>query len=270
MTDGGTAVTCFLSVADAADVLTTSPIAVRRLIARRRIKATRLKTRDSRPGEWSILSRDLEGYIGSGAPDLQGPQLDSANDGSNPAWFSDPFNWMANRLTDALIKSGEDQSISASGFESQVAVNGPGQTVRVNLKLSPAMRSLLDGRVDPHAPKIPGAPVPTESTWFQLWCGMKLHAAAAAIISAGVAKYGIQSPAVTLYDGPEQYSEIVGGAVERVAQGVFILYSEQRAAPQDGSGANANNIPVRIEYRLPVAAYVDAKAVRLVADSAAF
>jgi hypothetical protein len=258
-----TTVAGFLSVQDASGVLNTSPIAVRRLIARGRLKATRLKSKDSRPGEWSILSIEMEKYIGSGAQDLLAPPIDAANDGSSPSWFSDRLRWQADRLTSELIALASEQPISAEGFSAAVAANGPGETIRKDVALTSAMRSALGGPVDPSAPKMPGATEP-DMTWFALWAGVKLHDAAQAAIRSNLAEYGMQPPLFTLYDSPEQYRQIVDAAAQRVAGGQFFVYSEHRQA----NDRNGQAIPVRIEYRLSVASYAATKAIQLVAESA--
>lgn len=82
-----------LTIPQTAETLGCSALQVKRLIARRRLKATRLRANARGPGaigrqvtaELRVLASEVARYVADGAEDFEAPAFNSAN-----AWFLDP------------------------------------------------------------------------------------------------------------------------------------------------------------------------------------
>ena len=110
-------ITGLLTLEAAAEVLSCTPIAVMRLIARGALAATRLGD----DGDWRVRASDVDAYIGRGAPGFDAPKFEFMDgDASRPSWFDTPA-WPANQLADAIAAMAAPQRLSDSDYERQAA-----------------------------------------------------------------------------------------------------------------------------------------------------
>jgi excisionase family DNA binding protein len=270
-----------LSIGDVADALGISKLGVMRLISRGPLPGTKV----GQDGEWRVRSAALDQYVANGAPDADEPEFDvSAGGDGSPSWFKEPWNYASDQLSNELANLSETV-LSDAEFAARTA-SGPfgDSSIMVDVALTAAMRSLLNGPVAPLESALPGVGRPRAKSWGDLWLSRALRTAVAGRLdsmlavnsAAGLAQLRPLGPDMRprifqLYSGPVAYGELVSFAVRQILQQSFFARSEFRQRPRpETRGGLGDNIAVRVVYRLPVSAYASAGSLQAIASYLAF
>jgi transcriptional regulator with XRE-family HTH domain len=178
-----------LTVAAVAAELGTRPLAISRLIARRRLKAVPLGASGSR----RILASEVARYVGAGAPDFDTPPMGAR-------WFSDIQ--YAAAFGDAIREAALEQ------LPAKAPTVADGQAVL--LRITPALVAVITGQ--PRGPW--NAVVKTNYPDWRTMYFINLvrgHAEKALAMKA--------EPLAALYADPEAYTRVVGEAVAQTLAG---------------------------------------------------
>jgi hypothetical protein len=273
-----------LSVEDAARELNLRyPVAVNRLIARRRLDATRVGVVDgANEGEWKIRREALSQYVAQGAPDLDPPRIDGA-------WFAQDLQQAARPFPQSLSAAAADGSQRLSDKQLLEASKGTEQ-VYVALKVTDAMRRIIGAPV-PRNPIPSAKPLRGQFTTFgDLWLAAALQDVASASVdqihgpngvkqrlaSGGAIggprmyKAGQQAPRIALfYASPDEYEAAVAIAVANTLQRKVFAFSEQRVVDRGSFPGDPRN-KVTVTYTLPVSSFATKPTLDRLANVAAF
>lgn len=208
-----------LDVADVAKELNVNPIAVKRLIARRRLQATRLGETD----QWRITAESLADYVKRGAQDLIGPAVDEL-------WFTDNLAFQENLFSEKLLAAARDQRLTQADVD-QLAKKQPKLEFDLRLKLSPAMLTVVQGPPGLDAFNPNKEMYARFKDWRELYLAEGLRNQARTAIRKN-AKWKARPSIEMLYASPEQYSEITDAAMTAVEQ-KQLLFKESRLALQE-------------------------------------
>jgi excisionase family DNA binding protein len=250
----------------AAEAIGATPIATQRLIARGRLKATRLGA----DGDYRILASDIDKYVAGGAPDFDGPKLDNA-DGNprSPNWFDTP-SWPSRQVASSLAGLASQSQLSDAEFERR-AIASAGSTIFVDVPLTAQMKSVLGGPVEDVAPLLPSMTPYAAKTAFDYWAADQLQSRALSQIDALPSSNGDGRTRIwKLYDSPAQYQQIVDATIKDVLQQSLFSASEFRARPAAARSGPGDNAPVQVVYRSRVSDYANAQTLRRIADGLAF
>ena len=214
-----------LSFEEAAEELQTSVLAVKRIVARGRLKAHRLNKvgpQQLSPGArrrwtWRIKAGDLTAYVTSGARDLDPPKFKGDN------WFEN--------LTRQAVDF--NQAVQAAASD-QIPVEAPGVVLsgarRVELKMTSAIIDLAESPV----PVLFGAKADPESpfrNWRELYLCQQVRTVARKLVErepgtatpaamslpSGMKRLpGMATAPDKLYEDYESYERLTSAAVEQV------------------------------------------------------
>lgn len=157
--------TVSVSLENAAAELGVTPLAVKRLIARNRLKATVVgngtenKAVGRREPGMRILPDNLAAYIGQGANDLTMPKT------AGP-WFEDRDVTSSLAFRSAVIEAAEPQKLSNEEATRIAAQQPDRQRFERQLTITPAIREVIN-RAVPAGPSAPN--VAAESSRFSAW-----------------------------------------------------------------------------------------------------
>jgi len=190
--NGTHTISSFRPVEAVASELGTTPIGVRRLIARERLQAVTLGTGPKAP--WRVSSAELDKYIGSGCPDLACPDLKGD-------WFGG---------ADCDVAAGVFLSAMQTAIAAQIPEEAPAAD-EVQVALSNAMRAAMiappvkqpgsdrDGQTFPDA--------------FSTYAVQRLRFfARKAMANTGKVAGGVSR----LYESPAVYSAVTGKAMAKL------------------------------------------------------
>ncbi|HLA84317.1 MAG TPA: helix-turn-helix domain-containing protein [Thermoguttaceae bacterium] len=194
----------FLTVDDVTKSLETTPLAVRRLIARRVLPANRI----GEGGPFRVAESDLQAYIGKNCPDLAAPPIDSNG------WLLTPYWSLAEQFSNAVADAAADQVLPIEEARKLFADAGRTvDTIDVPIVITPVVQKVLD------APR-PGAAFATpeqraaekgvlDASWKLTYFAVLLRDAAEVILR----DKQNQSPVDRFYGSPEEYGSIVSQVV---------------------------------------------------------
>lgn len=184
-----------LTVEHVAAELSTDTLAVKRLIARGRLPATRLG--DGR--EWRVSEDALQQYVTRGAIDFNPPAF-------NANWFATDDVANANAFFDAAKEAMREQVLPELPA-SMVPRKGLGDSVDIEVTLTGKVDALLKQTV-PHGMRLAGAE-PDSRNWREIYLVEQLRSAARVVLGRD-RKAGL--PLEKLYAGPDEYDRIVKAA----------------------------------------------------------
>jgi hypothetical protein len=216
-----------LTLTDVAKTLGQPEIGVSRLIARRRLAATRLPGRDDK-GSWKVTTDALHDYVASGAPDVGGLL---SNDGR---WFvgngyeGDAFVEQLAALSRAEIPKGE--VLKKLIADRQAAT--PDRTIDLPLTMAANMRKAVYAT----------APGKRYRNAGQQFLASRLRSQAKKIIDGGAFT---ASPISTLYGSPDAYARITSSALDALKKCSALSYTSVAMLP----GRN-----IGISFSLPMTA----------------
>jgi len=220
-----------LSVQQAATELNLDELGVHRLIARRRIAATRVGN------AWRILPAAVEKHVAAGAPDQPGPPVE----GRWLAPYPRPFHPRGS-FQDAMAAAAEEQLVADSAALARVA-EADHEPVEVPVTIAgPVLETARQA-----LPTFAQTPEIRElrlqfPTWGHLWAAQQMREFARLHLE--------QTPSMTppiqrLYASPEQYAEVVKAASERLSAATF---SRTHWVPLEMDGRETKR-PVRFVFR---------------------
>jgi hypothetical protein len=270
-----------LSVSDTAAELNSRLILVRRLIARRRLDATRMLAGDGSEGEWKVRREALSQYVSQGAPDLDAPKIDGA-------WFTQDLQQAARPFPQALTAAAADGSQRLTDAQ-VLSASKDTNTVYATLKVTDRMRGVINGPVPRST--IPSArPLHGQfSTFGELWLAATLQDFAAAAVDQVLGPHGIKqrlsgSPGVgggprifssgqgaprieMLYGSPDDYEAVLSTTIVNTLARKAVAFSEERVVAGSYAGDPRNKVTVT--YVLPISSFATkAQLDRLAATSA--
>ncbi len=245
--------TVSLSVPQAAADLDVSPLSVARLVARGKLKATRL----GNAGQWRILPDQLAKYIAAGVPDLQAVELDGRG------WLAEwprPFSTRGD-FAEHLASAAEAALLADPAALERIAtadVDLPEYTPSIAGTVLAAAREPLPGQ----APELAGLRE-RFPTWAAFHFAGMLREYARQIVSSPP-RIGT-TPAARLYDSPASYAETVKAAGDRLTAAPIARTAWVDVETPEGQ---ASKRPVRLV--VPVAGLMTALGLRVpdVADAA--
>lgn len=212
-----------LTVAEAAAQLGVTALAVKRIIARGRLKATRIpagrqtplvENQSNRYAEWRIVADDLARYVQAGAPDLALPPLEG-NPDEGDAWFHAREDQKARMLERAIEKALTEQSPSLveTHREQLQRQFKAGLPLEIELPLSGAALVVFDGPVPVTGYEPPDARGASRyRSYGQLFMAVEMRAAVRTEL-----RVKRQPPTLaSLYQGPEEYAALAAAAAENV------------------------------------------------------
>jgi excisionase family DNA binding protein len=240
-----------LDVETAAAAINTTPLNLRRLIARKRIKATKLGN------QFKVLEGDLSAYVANGAQDFRHPPI---GDG----WF----------LADEDTAAGQFESALSAALMAQIPGNEAAQAV-VNkaiaewnakpagrvapsivtdyaLAITPAVRDILARPVTTGKD-----PAPKYRDQREQFLSVKLRDVLAARYFM---KPNLTQPIERLYGSPEDYKTAVAEAWEALMQ--------RKAFATHQAVYNHHGEPVNVYYTLPMSALLATDSAQRVPDLA--
>ena len=215
----------FLTVSDAAAELEVSELAVKRLVARQRIKAVQL----GQDGPLRIAAAELARYMGTNAPDLQMPDLSGS-------YFSDA----STRIGFGQFEGAMQPLVTASLPTMAPADTRPNwqqsAALEVELRVTPAMLAAARKPIDfSFAPPSDEAP-----EWVDMahaYFTQELRDIMGAMLPS------IKPRLETLYASPEAYSNLLGLATDKLKAKSFFRNATLPAA--DGNGMKLVRFMVR-------------------------
>jgi len=183
-----------LTLAAAALDLGVAPLAVKRLIARRRLRAVRLGPN----GEWRIAAAEVARYIEAGAPDFAFPETDGP--------------WLAGvRSADGFAQAIRDAA--ADQIPNEPPAVREGQAVPI--QLTPAVLAVIQG--PPRGPF--GVQMKTPFVDWRVAYLVDLMRKAA-YQTMGVS---LEPPLQRLYDTPDAYTRVLAQAAPQVLGGAISM-----------------------------------------------
>ena len=234
-----------LNIAAVATELNIPPIAVRRLIARRRLAGTELIA----DGDWRVTAADLTAYIKSGAVDLKMPELDNYGGWFEPTPRRDLLTLFERRILAAI----EDQRLTDAQVAqraTEISKFDSSNRINVELKASPAIMAVVDGplpttSVDAVTSKADAAILARFTKFGYLWAVKRLRTIAGDVIS-GMPSPGLEPHVLRLFKRPEDYDSILAATKERFATAIVVLSNEVRQVPVPDKEPQ----PVNVQYTL--------------------
>jgi len=183
-----------LTVSAVAADLGVAPLAVKRLIARRRLKAVRLGP----DGEWRIAAAEVARYIEAGAPDFAFPETDGP--------------WLAGvRSADGFAQSIRDAADEQIPDEAPAVREGQA----VPIQLTAAVLAVIQG--PPRGPF--GVQIRTPFVdWRVAYLADLVRKAAYQTM-----RVSLQPPLQRLYDTPDAYTRILAEAAPQVLSGAISM-----------------------------------------------
>jgi len=182
-----------LTFDDAAEELQTTTFAVKRIVARGRIVAYRLR----KSGPFRLQRKDLTAYVTAGAKDLDPPTLQSN-------WLDGSIGRSAVEFAEAISGAAEDQ-IPAQAPDSE-----PGAVRRVALKVSPAIRKVIERSV-PVLFSMKGSPESPYRDWRELYLCHQIRNLARTVVDQSLT--GL-TPLDKLYADAAAYSRVTSEAAQ--------------------------------------------------------
>jgi len=210
----------FLSIDESATTLETTPLAVRRLVARKTLPATRL----GEGGSFRIPAADLNAYIGHNAPDLIPPVWSTQTERANGAF--------AQRFADAVIEAAEDQVLSDEQARELFADSPMSDSIDFKLTVTPAIRAVVESPVPASVFAPPKQQPPDYPDWRFLYLVVYLREAAEKVLRRGA--LGLRGG--DIYESPERYTEVVAAATTRVLE-QKITFSKNHLIEQKALGS---------------------------------
>lgn len=243
-----------LDVAALATELNISPIAVRRLIARRRLPGTELIA----DGDWRVTAADLTAYVKAGVPDLQIPELDNYG-----GWFYRTPRPDLLKLFENKLLAATQEQLLADAKVIELANSRPKNArdtnvLAVDLKASPAIKAVIDGPIPPTPFDAAGlksdAAILSRFTKFgYLWAVGKVRTLAGQAVRSSHLP-GFESPVLSLYRSPEEYEGYIGQVREQFPKMTLLLNIENRTvtmvAGQPESTVPAQQETFTLKYNL--------------------
>jgi hypothetical protein len=218
----------YVPVEAAAQELNATPLAVKRLIARSRLKAVQL----GEGGQWRVSLDSVTAYIAGGCVDLAMPPTDGR-------WFAGD-EYAAARFYEDITAACQPQVLRDEVVAKLIAKLGPGESLTVPLTATPAVLAIANAKPST-AFLPPGTKAPYASRAQQYVCE-QLRNAALRLCQADPR----QQPLGTLYRSPTDYLAIVGAASTAVGESE-IGFGHQHLVPQ-----NAANQWETVRYVLPL------------------
>jgi len=199
----------------------TAELVMMRMIARRRIRASRIGP----GGPWRIAAAEISRFIQAGAPDIAPPPIESG-------WFAPPeAGTLARSFVAAIIDAAADQVPEKLPAERTVAVS-----------TSPALRAVLDAQPPAPRARIRGRDsAPQFATWVQAYLVDGLRKIAQNVV--GHVGGGLRA----LYASPEAYEAATAAAVRKLRAGRIAF---TRLYP-GVAGDPAQSSAVRVQFLLP-------------------
>ena len=216
-----------LSFDQAAEELQTTVLAVKRVVARGRIKAHRL----GESGDWRVKAEDLTAYVAAGATDLDPPKLTGR-------WLDQGPARSAVEFVEAVAEASENQ------IPEQAPEASPGGVRRVELQLSPAILEVVQKPVprlfkDSFAPEFPFR------DWRELYLVDRIRALTRKLVEPPKDMTSGE-PLGKLYGDVEAYKRLTSEASEELlSRGVS--FSRSYWIASNGGGMWEN-----VQFRLPI------------------
>jgi hypothetical protein len=189
-----------LDIDTVAAQLATTPLSVKRLIARGQLKATVLKQTGGNK-TWRVLASSVERYLTAGAPDFTMPGL-------NPhGWLTDEHTYTARRFegSKALIEAFQEQQLDDD--DAKASFGKFETSIDRAIRLTPEVREAL-------SQKFPNQPDYGEKGYEEFpylnWAEAYLVEAARAV-ALKLCSHPVRlnvSPLERLYESPEDYQRI--------------------------------------------------------------
>lgn len=264
--------TGLLAIEEAADQLELDPLSVHRLVARGRLKAGALPgTRPDGPLRWRVSVEEINRYVLAGSQDWRDLRREENQ------WDTNIESGVAEQLARAVIRAARDQRLSDGMIEADgrryappfqrngVVPVTPAATLIVELRVTPAIRALLDGPVaTPFRDK--QHDFARFGNWGGVWIGEALRLAIRLLHREARDKKPLGQPMLPtptdwLYSSPDLYRATIAVAVQRVRD-TGIEFVERSRFPDRGEGP----LDVTVTYRLKTAAWADAARIGAAAD----
>ena len=226
--------TGFLTIDQTAGELGIDPLGIQRLIARNRIKASRIGA----DGPYRVAASELARYIGTNAPDLHGPKLTA-----NGEFVTADTLWPAQQFVKDLLTAAQDQ----------IPAEPPANAGDVPLTFTPAMVKVAQGQpkrwmVNEDTPVFADAATAYLVDRLRSILEINLHKVA--------------KTAAALYD-PDEYDQLVSDAMaalakERIVTEARLPFTEPTGT-RDSNGNTVKKVGVRqVRFFLPTSAMMTA------------
>jgi excisionase family DNA binding protein len=194
--------TGLLDVAAAAGVLGSTALAVKRLIARNRLRAVRLGAGKV----WRIDADEIRRYVAAGAPDFDPPPR-----GNDEPWFQNIRS--AAHFPQAVINAAADQAPEI--MPANVPEGGA-----VQLRITPAIAAAIKGRPAIFVGDTLTVPADADAVfpdWRTAYLVERVHRFALEVLGTGDGS----PPLARFYESPRTYLHIVDAAIRQTLAGAI-------------------------------------------------